>query len=157
MIDILSGLTFLRGENAIDLAGFKVVREALSATYGILFSVFVATVFLESRLLKDRSSFLDGSIYSGGSMLDLWFLSPFSDFLLLRKIFWLLFIDGFIFLAGFSIIHLTLTFPPDSARMGTPVYMLIGAVDAIFFIVCAPFAYRTYQNLQHVRSMLSAR
>jgi len=41
IIDALSGFSFLRGGEPIDLAGFKVVREALSATYGILFSVFV--------------------------------------------------------------------------------------------------------------------
>lgn len=45
IIDALSGFSFLRGGEPIDLAGFKVVREALSATYGLLFSLFVVNAF----------------------------------------------------------------------------------------------------------------
>jgi hypothetical protein len=155
LIDALSGFTFLRGKTPIDLAGLKVVREALSLTYGILFSVFVATVFLESRLLKARCSIGEVSATERRSALDLWLLSPFSESALLRGIFWFLFIDGFLFLALFSFVHLALVFPPDPARMSATVYVAIGGIDCLLLFVCAPFAYRTYQNLRHVRSMLS--
>jgi len=154
IIDALSGFSFLLGKDPIDLAGFKVVREALSATYGILFSVFVATTFLESRLLKTRSSASDLAKSNGLAMLDLWFLSPFSDLPLLRKVFWFLFIDGFLFLAQFSYAHLALISPPNPARMSSEMYVAIGGVDLVLLIICVPFGYRTYRNFQHVRAML---
>jgi hypothetical protein len=155
MIDALSGLSFFRGGKPIDLAGFKVVREALSATYGILFTVFVATVFLESRLLRARFSVSGASTPGARSVLDLWLLSPFSDSPRLRKVFWFLFINGFLFLAAFSFVHLAFLFPPDPCRMWPAAYVAIGAFDLILLFPCAWFAYRTYQNLQGVRSMLS--
>jgi hypothetical protein len=155
IIDSLSGFSFLRGETPIDLAGFKVVREALSATYGILFSLFVATAFLQSRLLTTRSSGTDLSTSNGLSVLDLWFLSPFSDSPLLRRAFWFLFIDGFLFLALFSFVHLALIIPPDPTRMSSAIYMAIGAVDLVLLVICVPFGYLTYKNFKHVRSMLS--
>lgn len=154
IIDALSGFSFLQGKDPIDLAGFKVAREALSVTYGILFSVFVATTFLESRLLKIRSSASNITKSNGLSVLDLWFLSPFSCSPLLRKAFWFLFIDGFLFLAQFSFVHIALISPPNPARMSSGIYVVIGAVDLVLLIICVPFGYRTYQNFQHVRVML---
>ena len=154
LIDALSKFPFLRGEASIDLAGFKVVREALSATYGILFTLFVATAFLESKLLKTSISAADGAASKELPALDLWFLSPFSDTPLFRKLFWFLFIDGFLFLAQFSFVHLALIWPPAPARMSPAIYRTIGAIDLLLFAICTPFAYWTYQNLQQVRSIL---
>jgi hypothetical protein len=155
IIDALSGFSFLSGKEAINLAGFKVVREALSATYGILFSVFIATAFLESRLLKAYASTTQVSTSKDLSVLALWLISPFSDSPLLRKVFWFLLIDGFLLLAQFSFFHLALVSPPDPNRMSPAAYRAIGAFDLFLFLICAPFAYRIYQNLQHVRSNLS--
>ena len=77
LIDSLSGFSFLSGNEPISLGGFKVVREALSLTYGILFTLFILTAFLESRVLK-RSSVSLAPSPSGPSAPDLWFISPFS-------------------------------------------------------------------------------
>ena len=155
IIDALSGYSFLRGGEPIDLAGFKVVREALSATYGILFSVFVANAFLESRLLKTRSSATDLSTANVFSVLDLWFLSPFSDSQFLRKAFWFLFIVGYLLLAQLSFVHLlALVNSSISTRMRPEIFAAIGAIDFILLVICIPFGYRIYQNFQHVRSTL---
>lgn len=154
MIDMLSGFSFLKGKTPIDLAGFKIVREALSATYGLVFSSFVATVFLESRLLKSRSSATNLSTSNASSVLDLWFLSPFSASGLLRTVFWILFIYGFLLLAIFSCVHLARILPPDPNRMSSAKYVAIGAGDLVLLVICAPFGYWTYQNFQHVRSVL---
>lgn len=155
IIDALSGFSFLRGGEPIDLAGFKVVREALSATYGILFSLFVVNAFLESRLLKSRSSATDLSTANGFSVLDLWFLSPFSDSQILRKAFWFLFIVGYLLLAQLSFVHLLFSETlSDPTRMSPGIFAAIGAIDFILLVICIPFGYRIYQNFQHVRSML---
>ena len=155
IIDALSGFSFLRGEEPIDLAGFKVVREALSATYGILFSLFVVNAFLESRLLKTRSSATDLSTANGFPVLELWFLSPFSDSQILRKAFWFLFIVGYLLLAQLSVVHLLFSERlSDPTRMSSEVFAAIGAIDFILLVICMPFGYRIYQNFQHVQSML---
>ena len=155
IIDALSGFSFLRGEEPIDLAGFKVVREALSATYGILFSLFVVNAFLESRLLKTRSSATDLSTANGFPVLELWFLSPFSDSQILRKAFWFLFIVGYLLLAQLSVVHLLFSERlSDPTRMSSEVFAAIGAIDFILLVICMPFGYRIYQNCQHVQSML---
>lgn len=155
MIDALSGFPFLTGETPIDLAGFEVVREALSATYGIVFALFVATVYLESDLLKARSSTAELSGSSWLSVVDLWFLSPFSESPLLRGAFWFLFVHGLFVLALFSFSHLAVVLPPDPGRMSEAMYVAIGAVDLILLILCIPFAYFTYQNFEYVRALLS--
>lgn len=154
MIDALSGFPFLEGRTPIDLAGFEVVREALSATYGLVFSLFVATVYLESNLLKARSSAADLSSSCWLSVVDLWFLSPFSESPLLRAVFWFLFVDGFLVLGLFSFAHLAVVLPPDSGRMSLATYVAIGVVDLILMIICIPFAYYTYRNFEHVRVLL---
>ena len=154
IIDALSGFSFLRGINPIDLAGFKVVREALSATYGILFAVFVVSTFLESRLLKTCSSTSNLAKSNGLAVLDLWFLSPFSSSSLLSKAFWFFFIDGFLFLALFSFVHIALISPPNPARMMPEIYFAIGVVDSVLLVICAPFGYLTYRNFQYVRALL---
>src|SRR4051794_7828449 len=52
VIDSMSGSPFFKQGKPIEFANFKVAREALSATYGILFAVFVGAAYQESRLLK---------------------------------------------------------------------------------------------------------
>lgn len=155
LIDALSGFSFFFKGETIDLFGTKVVRETLSATYGILFSVFVGTVFLESRLLKYRLAAFDASTSGASSVLDLWLLSPFSQSKWLRAAFWALFIDGFCCLAVFSWVHLFCHRLPLRHGMTPALYVAIGAVDALLLVVTAPFGYWTYQNLQQVKSKLS--
>jgi len=152
LIDFLSGFSFLSGREPINLAGFKVVREALSLTYGILFALFVTSAWLESRVLRASSSGSDSSMPADSAALDLWFISPFSSARPLRFLFWFLFVDGFLFLAQFSLIHLACLWPPDPKRMSEGVYIMIGVIDLILLLICLPLAYRIYKNLQHVRA-----
>jgi hypothetical protein len=156
IIDWLSGFRFLKEQQQIEVAGFKVVREALSATYGILFSVFIATVFLESCQLLVRSATTDGALSDPPDALDLWLLSPFSGSRALRSIFWALFLYGFCLLAFFSIVHLMGHWPPNPGRnMSMGLYRGIGLFDLLLLIPCSYYGYRTYQNLQRVRSRLA--
>lgn len=158
LIDYLSGFSFLLGKEPINLGGFKVVREALSLTFGILFSLFIATAWLESRVLKRSAVALSPSTSSSGnSALELWFISPFSASRFLRGVFWFFLVDGFLFLGTFSLIHLTGTLPPDPRRMAPWLYWAIGGIDCLVFAVCLPFAYFIFRNIQHVRSMLSGK
>ena len=154
VVDVLSKAPFFLGYHPIELGGFKIVREALSATYGIVFSGFVATVCLESNLLRKRLCSIEVATLSRTPVLDLWFLSPFSDSRLLRAMFWLLFADGFVLLAIFSIIHIALILPPDPARMSELTYRSIGAFDLLLLIVCVPFGYKTFGNLSCVQDFL---
>src|SRR6185295_13475075 len=113
LIDGLSGFSFLRAGGEIEIGGFKVVREALSASYGLLFTVFVVTAFLESRTVKVLCAKVpDGSVCPEETEAILWLLSPFSSSKKLRGLFWFLFADGFFFLAIFSVIHLLNWSPP---------------------------------------------
>ena len=155
LVDAVSGFSFLSGETAIDLAGFKVVREALSVTYGLLFTLFVATAFVESRLLKRYclvAQASDSKALRELCELELWIMSPFSTSPLLRALFWILFIDGFLFLVLFSAIHLAGWIPPDPKRMSLAIYRGIGALDATLLLVCIPLGGRLYKNLESVRS-----
>jgi len=156
LIDSLSGFSFLSGNEPISLGGFKVVREALSLTYGILFTLFIVTAFLESGVLK-RSSVGLSPTPSGNSAVDLWFISPFSASRFLRGLFWFFLVDGFLFLAAFSLIHLDGRWPPNPDRMSAKIYTLIGRVDFILFVTCLPFAYLIYRNLRRVRTVMAGK
>ena len=156
IIDALGGNLFLQGKS-IDFAGFTVVRESLSATYGILFSLFVATTFIESRLLKTCISPNNPLMPDELPVLHLWFLSPFSDLPFMRKMFWFLFIDGFHVLALFSFAHLFPHGVKPSLNIDLEIYGAIGVIDLILFIICVPFGYLTYRNFQSVRAMLCDR
>ena len=57
LIDWLSGRSFFSGKEPIELAGFKVVREALSASYGVLFVIFIITAFYQSCVLRDGRTY----------------------------------------------------------------------------------------------------
>lgn len=152
LIDWLGGSHFLRPGGAIDLAGFKVVREALSATYGILFAVFIIATFCESRLLKKLSQ--TAAHLPESAELELWFLSPFSRSLwgsLLRAG---LFSIGYSWLAVFSVVHIANKFPPNPKNMGTRLYVGIGIVDALILLGCLWFGLKIYQNHRLVRRWL---
>ena len=153
LIDLLNGQEFLSGTHPIEIGGFKVVREALSVTYGILFAVFVTTVFLESQLLKTRSSLLNNDKTEVCSDLELWFLSPFSHSGLLHGIFWILFLDGFFALGLFGGIHLSNCLPL-TGQVPLSIYRLIGIFDLIILIACIPIGWITFRNLSAVRSQL---
>ncbi|TLU87345.1 MAG: hypothetical protein FDX21_00430 [Chlorobium sp.] len=162
IIDALGGYLFLQGKS-IDFVGFTVVRESLSATYGILFSLFVATTFIESRLLKTCVSSNNSLMPDELPVIHLWFLSPFSELSFMRKVFWFLYIDGFHFLALFSFAHLAIFISPDCVqsflkidliKLPDDIYVGIGVIDLVLFIICVPFGYLTYRNFQSVRAAL---
>ncbi len=162
IIDALGGFLFLKGKS-IDFLGFTVVRESLSATYGILFSLFVATTFIESRLLKNCVSPNNPLMPDELPVLPLWFLSPFSDLPLMRWMFWILYIDGFQYLAFFSLAHLAIFIYPDWVNLfpnnglknlQDNKYIAIGVINLILLIICVPFGYLTYRNFQSVRAAL---
>jgi hypothetical protein len=154
VIDWMSGSPFFTEGKPIELANFKVVREALSATYGILFAVFVGASYQESRLLlRCAKGSLDKSL-ARPAAIDLWFISPFSHSRFLRFLFWLSFAYGFGLLGIFSVIHLAGCMQPHEGRMSQWPYQAIGVADALVFIGCLLFARWTCRNLQEVRRKL---
>jgi hypothetical protein len=154
VIDWMSGSPFFK-EGKIELGNFKVVREALSATYGILFAVFVGAACQESRLLRVSVKDAEDSSVARPVAIDLWFISPFSYSRSLRGLFWVSFSCGFGLLAFFSIIHLIGWKQPPAARMSHFVYRAIGAGDALVFAGCLRFALLPIcRNLQEVRRKL---
>lgn len=154
VIDFLGPMPFFKGEAPIDVGGFKVVREALSATYGLLFTVFVVTVFFESRRLLQLVQSMDLSGLRRSITQDLWLLSPFSEVRALRAAFWLLFADGFVLLAVFSYVHLALHWPPDAKRMSALLYQGIGLVDLVLLVAVVPLGYLTFTNLRQVQQSI---
>lgn len=114
VIDLLGGASFLVRHQAIELAGFKVVREAISLTYGVLFLVFVVVAWLESGILRQSLATPDAKVSATLQELpelQLWLVSPFSTFRLagcrvLRVVFGSLFLLGFVTLTLFGTIHL---------------------------------------------------
>jgi hypothetical protein len=157
IVDALNGFAFFHKQTAIELAGFKVVREALSLTYGILFAVFVGAVFLESCLLERRCPVGAAQSDEAEKLLDGWLISPFSEMPLLRISFWILFLAGFGTLASFSVVHIALWWPPDPARMSRSVYRMIGILDGVLLGISVGFGVSTYRNLREVRSRLRSR
>jgi hypothetical protein len=152
LIDWMGGFTFMKKGGSLDIGGFKIVREAFSATYGIVFFAFVLTVFLQSGLLS-RST--DPPMPSDADdQLDSWFLSPFSDSALVRFIFWLFFVGGFLWLAALCVVHLFLISEPDPDRMSEAIYFLIGVGNTILLAVATWLGKRTYQNMAEVRDRL---
>jgi len=156
VIDAMSGLSFLGKGGQIDLAGFKVVREALSATYGILFAVFIGAAYLESGLLLRSAGHTSGSILARPAALDLWFISPFSHSRFLRGLFWAALFNGFILLGVFAWVHVAGWGPPRSGTVPFWAYRAIGVVDLLVLIVCLEFARRIRRNLRKVRSKLGS-
>lgn len=154
VIDAVGGFEFFKKQTEINLAGFKVVREAFSLSYGIFFCLFTGLVFLESSVLEKRSTDGARSAEEIRPLLDGWIISPFSERKLLRALFWYLFGCGFITLAGLTLIHLALWWPPDRGRMSWTVYRAIGVFDAATLFVSLWFGYRTYRNLRAVRATL---
>jgi hypothetical protein len=155
IIDWMSGSPFFVKGEPIGLANFKVVREALSATYGILFAVFVGAACQESRLLRLSVKDAADSSVARPVAIDLWFISPFSYSRSLRVLFWVSFVYGFGLLAFFSVIHLLGCWPPPEARMSHFAYRAIGAGDALVLAGCLRFALAPiYRNLQEVRRKL---
>jgi hypothetical protein len=155
MIDQMSGAEFLCQGKPIDLAGFKVVREALSATYGILFAVFIGAAYLESRLLRESAP--GSSAMERPAVIDLWFVSPFSKSLFFRFLFWGALVYGFVLLAIFSVIHLAAIGPPRSNTVSSLTYRAIGAGDLLVLIFSTSYAFKIYRNLEEVRSKLMPR
>jgi len=157
LIDGLSNFSFLKGHQPIEVGGFKVVREALSATYGILFFVFIVTAYLESQVLKQCSQTVadtGAASLPDLSQLDLWFVSPFSKSTMLRRLFWGMLILGLLFLALFTVIHHASLMLPDPGRMSQAVYVSIGVGDLLLLVLCVRFCYWIYKNLQSVRGYL---
>src|SRR4051812_32290230 len=74
IIDWMSGSPFFVKGEPIGLSNFKVVREALSATYGILFAVFVGAAWQESRLLRLSVKDAADSSVARPVAIDLWFI-----------------------------------------------------------------------------------
>jgi hypothetical protein len=147
LIDWLGKFSFFKGEAEISVAGFKVVREALSLTYGLLFAVFIATALCESRLLKALSE--TATRRPESTELEFWYLSPFSRSRWRRFLWAGFFVDGYVLLVVFSVIHITKWIPPKT--METPLYVGIGWFDAFIFFGCALFVWPIYQNLRSVR------
>ena len=156
MIDIMSGFSFLGEGGKIDLAGFKIVREALSATYGILFGVFIGTAYFESGLLLRSAGNTSGSILARPAAIDLWFISPFSHSRFLRGLFWAALAYGFLLLVVFGLIHVAGWGPPRSGTVPLWAYRAIGVVDLAVLIVCLKYARRICRNLGKVRSKLAS-
>lgn len=152
LIDRLGGSNFLNPGGQIDVAGFKVVREALSATYGILFAVFIVATFCESRLLKKFSE--TAVHFPESAEVALWFLSPFSWSRWGRGFRIVLFINGYFWLAWFARIHITNKYPPLKDGMKHPLYVGIGYVDAIIFLVCVCLGVMIYLDIRCVRHRL---
>lgn len=150
MIDLLGGLAFFSGEAEISVGGFKVVREALSATYGILFAVFIATASFESRLLKTLSQ--TAAHPPESTEFQLWVVSPFSKSRWGRVCWRVFFGYGYFLLAVFSLIHLTGCIPPT--KMAMSLYFSIGVMDALIFGVCFRYGLEIYRNLRFVRHRL---
>lgn len=154
MIDAMSGLSFLWEGGQIDLAGFKVVREALSATYGILFAVFIGAAYLESGLLLRSAGDTSGSILARPAAIDLWFISPFSHSRFLRGLFWAALGYGFFLLGVFGWVHVAGCGPPRSGTVPFWAYRAIGWVDLLILVVCLKYAWRIRRNLGKVQSKL---
>jgi hypothetical protein len=155
MIDQMSGAEFLCQGKPIDLAGFKVVREALSAAYGILFAVFIGAAYLGSRVLRESAP--GSSAMERPAVIALWFVSPFSKSLFLRFLFWGALVYGFVLLAIFSVIHLAAIGPPRSNTVSSLTYRAIGAGDLLVLIFSTSYAFKIYRNLEKVRSKLMPR
>jgi hypothetical protein len=150
LIDWLGGLSFFKGRAEINLAGFKVVREALSLTYGLLFAAFIATAFYESRLLKTLSE--TAVRLPESTELELWYLSPFCNSRWRRFGWSYFFFVGYFLLAVFSFIHLSACIPPTIMKMRW--YFLIGVVDGVILLACLWPGWRIYRNLRSVRHRL---
>ncbi|HYJ06817.1 MAG TPA: hypothetical protein VEX43_16900 [Chthoniobacterales bacterium] len=154
MIDAMSGFSFLREGGEIDLAGFKIVREALSATYGILFAVFIGTAYFESGLLLRSAGDTSGSILAKPAAIDLWFISPFSHSRFMRGLFWAALGYGFFLLGFFGWVHVAGWGPPK--YMPFWAYRAIGVVDLLVLIVCLEYARRIRRNFAEVKSKLGS-
>lgn len=155
IIDWMSGSPFFVKGEPIGLANFKVVREALSATYGILFAVFVGAAYQESRLLKLSVKDAADSSVARPVAIDLWFISPFSSSRSLRVLFWFSFLYGFGLLGFFTVIHLIGWRQPPEARMSHFAYRAIGVGDGLVLAGCLRFALAPIcRSLQEVRRKL---
>jgi hypothetical protein len=154
---------------AIEVGGFKIVREALSATYGLLFTLFVFRAWLESRVAwKICKAETVVPISAVETKAVLWLVSPFSWFRALRWVFWGLLADGFITLAVFSAIHIgnvrslpnwlklveSGIAPPGNSRPITLppwAYKGIGYMDLVLLLVCLWPCVGLIQNLTRIR------
>jgi len=152
LIDALGGSHFFGAGGEINLAGFKVVREALSAAYGLLFLAFIATTFYESRLLKTLSQ--PAVHFPESPELALWFLSPFSRSLAGRVFRKCLFVVGYFCLAVFSVIHITKTSAPQTDDIRALLYVPIGYADGLILCFCVYLGVKICQNLRFVRHRL---
>lgn len=165
IIDVLGGSGFLLGHQAIELAGFKVVREAISLTYGVLFLVFVVSALFESRILRQCFDATGHEVLLEPPELKLWLVSPFSTFRIgpfrvFRIIFWLLFIFGFSTLLLFIDVHLVppaLLYPkvlrtPPLIDRG--LFVAIGWFDLAVLLLCIPLGWQIFENLRAVASFI---
>ena len=136
LIDALGGFEFFHGKGELHLGDFKVVREALSGTYGVLFFVFIVTAAYQAKLLRMLCPATSDRPHDPVDRFDkghLWLLSPLSPFGGLRFVFWLLFAHGFFTLALFSTVHLTGWQAPPGTDPATT-YRLVGFLDLGLFL-----------------------
>lgn len=170
IIDVLSGSQFMKEGGAIEIGDFKIVRETLSATYGLLFTFFVVKALLESRVVRELCiAEAEGSISEVDTKAVLWLVSPFSWSRGLRVVFWLLLADGFILLAAFSAIHLfdvrSFPFLPEITepvkgssgaqlpiKMLKPAYVGIGVLDLLLLVFCLWRCRELVENLRFIRA-----
>ena len=168
VIDVLGGSSFLVKHQAVELAGFKVVREAISFAYGVLFLVFVVAALVESRILRRCFDTPDPKVSAALQELpelQLWLVSPFSTFRLgryrvLRGVFWLLFLFGFSTLVFFIAVHLlppallypkVLRTPPLIDRR---LFQAIGWFALAVLLLCIPLGWEIFKNLKAVSSAI---
>jgi len=152
LIDALGGFEFFCGKGELHLGDFKVVREALSGTYGVLFFVFIVAAAYQAKLLRMLCPATGDRPHDVADRFDkghLWLLSPFSPFGGLRFVFWLLFAHGFFTLALFSMVHLAgWHAPPGADRAAT--YRLVGFLDLGLFCASLFPGWSIYRDLYRV-------
>ena len=115
----------------------------------------MGAAYQESCLLKRCVKESANSSVARPEAIELWFISPFSPSVWMRRLFALSVVYGFGLLGLFSVIHLIGWRQPAQGPMADCAYQAIGVFDALVFGCCLWPAFRTYRNLQEVRAKLA--